>query len=331
MGVGRTFRGDHSTQGLIELEGADSDGDGLPDLVDPWPLDPLNNFDLREAGADGVFDTADDVIYRVRVDPVYTSGTSVGLVIEDGPLGNGHYRFTANSTLLDRSGNALDGNGDGSGGDAYMQVFNVALPAGFVFEGRGNETQQTATMLSLTEDPPGSGLFVGRGMGSVQTTSDQDWWSFTALAGDMVSVAVDRYQDSGLTPYVVLRNSGGGGIDSAYDGGAKGALLNAYTIPTSGTYYVTVQYRLGQHGELPDARGFREGHSDGERPGLRQRFHFWGQLRCVGAWSARALAGDRRRHGHGSRRQGLLPVGHLKCGECGRTEEHLAIDQHVSA
>ena len=96
-------------------------------------LDPLtvtgSRFDLREAGLDGAFDTADDVIYSLGVDP-YTSGTSVGMLIQDGPLGNGHYRFTAKSTLLDRSGNPLDGNGDGTGGDAYMHVFDVACRRG---------------------------------------------------------------------------------------------------------------------------------------------------------------------------------------------------------
>jgi len=51
------------------------------------------------------------VIYRLTLDPTYTTGLSVGLLIQGGPLGNGRYRFTANSTLKDRSGNPLDGTG----------------------------------------------------------------------------------------------------------------------------------------------------------------------------------------------------------------------------
>ena len=46
-------------------------------------------------------------------------------------LPDGHYRFTADTTLTDRSGNPLDGDGDGSGGDVYQRVFDVALPAEF--------------------------------------------------------------------------------------------------------------------------------------------------------------------------------------------------------
>ena len=150
-----------------------------------------SRFDLREAGADGAFDTADDVIYSLGVDP-YTSGTRVGLLIQDGPLASGHYRFTANSTLKDRSGNPLDGNGNGTGGDAYLQVFDVALAGGLGLRGAQQRHAATATPLPLTEDPAGSGLWLGRGIGSIQTTSDVDYWSFTALAGDVVSVSVDR-------------------------------------------------------------------------------------------------------------------------------------------
>jgi hypothetical protein len=177
------------------------------------------------------------------VDP-YTSGTSVGMLIQDGPLGNGHYRFTAKSTLLDRSGNPLDGNGDGTGGDAYTQVFDVALPAGLVFEGRNNDTQATATPLTLTEDPAGSGLLVGgRGIGSIDPLTDQDYWSFSALAGDIASISVDP--TSGLFPVVELHDAAGNGLasDGGYWGGGGpngGAFISHYVIPTSGTYYARV-------------------------------------------------------------------------------------------
>ena len=72
---------------------------------------------------------ADDRVYSVASGPDITSATSVGLLILDGPLGNGHYRFTAKSTISDTAGNPLDGNGDGTGGDDYVRVFDVILPA----------------------------------------------------------------------------------------------------------------------------------------------------------------------------------------------------------
>ena len=99
---------------MIELTGPDTDGDLVPDVLDPYPADPLNSWDLREAGVDGLFDTSDDIIYRLTVDPQYSGGTQIGLFIQPGPLAHGHYRFTANSTLTDRSGNALDGDGNGT-------------------------------------------------------------------------------------------------------------------------------------------------------------------------------------------------------------------------
>ena len=66
-------------------------------------------------GRTGYFDTADDVIYRLTLASAYTGGTSVSLFINGGPLPDGHYRFTANDTLTDVVGNALDGDGDGDG------------------------------------------------------------------------------------------------------------------------------------------------------------------------------------------------------------------------
>ena len=236
------FRGDHPFWGLVELESViDSDGDGVPDVVDVYPSDALNAWDLREAGLDGVFDTSDDVVYRLVLDPTYTSGLSIGLLIEDGPLGNGHYRFTANSTITDRSVNALDGNGDGVGGDAYQHIFDVSLPLGMVFEGRSNNSLVTATPLPLREDPAGSGLWLSeQGLGSIEPADDVDYWSFEALAGDVVSVSVSRYQTSGLSPYVELRNAADGGLVGSYSGGGNGALISHYEIPSSGTYYLLV-------------------------------------------------------------------------------------------
>ena len=131
-------------------------------------LDPATvisgSFDLREAGPDGVFGTADDVIYSLGVDP-YTSGLTVGIPILNGPLGNGHYRFTAKATLLDRSGNPLGGNNN------YVQFFTVALPSGFVFEGRSNDTQGTATSLSVNPQATADGSFTVLASQSVGGTS----------------------------------------------------------------------------------------------------------------------------------------------------------------
>ena len=213
--------------------------------MDAYPDDPWNNFDLREAGPDGVFDTEDDVIYRLTLDPAYSSGTSVGLFIEEGPLPDGYYRFTANATLTDRLGNPLDGSGDGGGGEAYQRTFHVSLPDGYVFEGPNNDTRLTATALPLIEEPGGSGYFVGRGLGSIRPADDLDWWRFEALAGDLISVSVDT-PESNLDPRVRLYDAAGDQVGTDRSSGpGNDAFISRYAIPGSGTYYARVEGAWG--------------------------------------------------------------------------------------
>ncbi len=64
--------------------------------------DPTH-YDLREAGPDGAFDTADDVLYAVA-NQAYSSGSSASYLLTDGPLQPGSYRLTV-SDLTDRFGN----------------------------------------------------------------------------------------------------------------------------------------------------------------------------------------------------------------------------------
>ena len=47
-----------SRYGVVEIDGADTDADGVPDTLDAWPDDAQNAFDLRECGPDTLFDTA---------------------------------------------------------------------------------------------------------------------------------------------------------------------------------------------------------------------------------------------------------------------------------
>ena len=237
--------GSMSLRGLIEFTDADSDDDGLPDKLDPYPLERGNAWDLREAGSDALFDTADDVIHRLWFDAGYSTGTIVKLLIEDGTPGAGSYRFTANMRLTDIVGNELDGDSNGTGGDAFQHFFTIAPPAGVSIEGGRNNLLQTATSLALHEELAVGGLLLGHGTGNQDPAilysylSDPDYWRIELLAGDLVSVSVNT--DSSLDVYVELRN----GADSqvAYsddEGQGSDSFISRYEVTASGSYYVLV-------------------------------------------------------------------------------------------
>lgn len=87
-------------------------------------------YELRGAGPDSAFDTADDVTYKLK--PQYTPGqNTVILGFEDtvASLPLGVYRVTAfgtvSTSLYDLAGNRFDGNADGQPGGNYNRIFRV--------------------------------------------------------------------------------------------------------------------------------------------------------------------------------------------------------------
>jgi hypothetical protein len=96
------------------------------------PLDSIDanapaNFELRGAGADGIFDTGDDVLYAVT--PGYTTGSTIINLNLGVTLPIGAYRLTVkgsgNSAVHDLSGLALDGDANGTAGGDYVRTFTV--------------------------------------------------------------------------------------------------------------------------------------------------------------------------------------------------------------
>jgi hypothetical protein len=96
----------------------------LSEAMQPQTVNAAN-WELREAGPDQLFDTADDKLFGIAPSPAYSGGFGVELAIAGGALLPGRYRLTAASALADLAGNLLDGNGDRQGGDAYVRHFSV--------------------------------------------------------------------------------------------------------------------------------------------------------------------------------------------------------------
>ena len=122
-------------------------------------VNSLSNYDLRSAGPDGVFDTADDQAYAISA-PGYSSGLSAGYVLGNGPLQPGRYRLTVGAGLEDRAGNGLV--------TPFVRQFVVQGVAGYVLEGRTNGMAHQATSLSLTPGNAATGFTSsgGNGVGS---------------------------------------------------------------------------------------------------------------------------------------------------------------------
>jgi hypothetical protein len=108
----------------------------------------------------------------------------------------------------------------------------------------------------------------GIGLGSIQTGSDVDYWWFEAFAGDRVAIAVET-PDNGMNPYVELRNSADGVLDSDDNDGANNdPLISYYTIASSGRYNVRVRSQSNSTGHyevrVDQVRGTTQLESDAQ-------------------------------------------------------------------
>ena len=237
-GVWADYAASANYRGVVEVAGPDSDGDGIPDTLDPYPYDPYNGINLRAAGPDGIFDTADDVVYHLSHD-TYSSGGTLNFYVTDGPLQPGNYRFMVTSSLRDLFGNPMT---------PFVEYFTIAGVSGYVEAGRTNNTSASPTALPFTEDP--LGLKSAAARGKLFDGNDQDWWSFTGTNGDLLELSTEVPGDPGGSEleYQVFAPNGSRLINfyPSYYGIGQSAPV---VLPANGTYLVEVSPYYGYYSE----------------------------------------------------------------------------------
>ncbi|MCX6929656.1 MAG: lectin-like protein, partial [Verrucomicrobia bacterium] len=237
-GVWANYAASANYRGVVEVTGPDTDGDGIPDTLDPYPTDPLNGVDLRATGPDGVFDTPDDVVYRLTHDN-YTSGTTLNWSVTDGPLQPDSYRFTVTGAVRDRFGNPMT---------PSTQYFTVAGVPGYVNAGRTNSSAAAATALTFLEDPAGLKSVGARG--KLFDGNDQEWWSFPATNGDWLrlSTEVPGRPAGARLRYRVFSPTGSQIVD-LYPDYSTSIGQSTLQLTTNGTFLVLVTPYDGYYGE----------------------------------------------------------------------------------
>ena len=100
-------------------------------VFDPATMS-AGTFEMRGSGIDGVFNTGDDTLIPMNLvfggasSAAFKVGTNRLFFSIPGPMGSDSYRFTFKSTATDPFGQALDGNGDGTAGDAFTRTFTIS-------------------------------------------------------------------------------------------------------------------------------------------------------------------------------------------------------------
>ena len=177
-------------------------------MVFSEPVDPVDalapaNYELREAGADGVFGTDDDVVYALA--PAYSPGSTrvvLDVVVPGGgllPEGTFRFRVSGSTSIHDLSGLRLDGDGDGiEGGD------DVAANQTPVLAAIGDQSVQSTQTLAFTASAVDSdghdltfSLDAGAPAGAAIEAGGVFSWTPTALQSGAEYFITVRVTDSG--------------------------------------------------------------------------------------------------------------------------------------
>ncbi|RYZ45581.1 MAG: hypothetical protein EOP49_24965, partial [Sphingobacteriales bacterium] len=96
-------------------------------VMDPVTVNNSNNIEFRSAGPNNIFGDGDDVLYPLSASAPYRIGTNFLTYSVTGSMPCNNYRLTIFSNgLKNPFGTALDGDGNGFGGDNYVHNFSIS-------------------------------------------------------------------------------------------------------------------------------------------------------------------------------------------------------------
>lgn len=188
-------------------------------VMNPGSVNTNSNYELREAGLDGNFGTGDDRVIGLTRLKTYQVGTNLlGFNINGGSLGPGKYQLKMISGGLQNPfGNALDGDGNGTGGDHYIHNFTLAP-----------DTVKLATQGSLVHQQTWPATIAAAGL-------KNDYFIF--LDAGQTLFATSRATSS-LQPTIEVRDPGGALIGSGSAIGTSSA-TPVLAVATAGRYRIT--------------------------------------------------------------------------------------------
>jgi subtilisin family serine protease len=190
-------------------------------IMDPAAVNDTASYELRSAGFDGVFDTADDDLIGLTLNDTYKLGSnSFRVDITSGNLGFGEYRLTLLAGGLQNPfATPLDGNADGVGGDNFETFFTVEAPA------------------PVAIAPLGSLIYEQSFPNSIDAVADTDRFGIEIDPGQTLTVLINGA--AGLTPTVEVTDPDGVVVANVTATGSD-ALAQVIAAGDGGEFTITV-------------------------------------------------------------------------------------------
>ena len=131
-------------------------------VMDPVSVNTIANFEFRYAGLNGNFGDGDDVIIPLSTTSSYRVGTNqMTYQIGSSALNCGNYRLTiASGGLRNPFNTALDGDANGTGGDAYIHSFSIGA---LLYVDADGDGYGTGTGVTGQACAPGNGYAIQGG------------------------------------------------------------------------------------------------------------------------------------------------------------------------